>query len=298
MRVTSNSEYLGAMADIQRAATDLAKWQAQVSSGRRLQVPSDDPAAVNESVADHAEVGALDQYVRTADSAKARLTVVDGVLSDLVDRLTSARADATAALGSVATDAQREALANQLEGVSNTLLSAVNTTFRGTYLFAGSAALTAPYARQADGSVSAYQGDGNGVSLDIDGTRSVQVGFDGRALMQGSDTRDVFACLSNLVAAIRNNDQAGITSGIDGLGRALDRAVAFQSGIGTSLSDLDDEEAKLATLKQASLARISANEDANMAEAASNMAKADTAYQAALGAVGARSRLTLLDYLR
>ena len=298
MRVTTNSEYLGAMADIQRAAADLVKWQAQVSSGRRLQTPSDDPAAAAQSVAEHADVGTMDQYVQTADSAKARLTVIDSVLSDVLDRLTSARADATAAQGSMATDTQREALAKELEGVATTLLSDVNTTVRGTYLFAGSAALTAPYARQADGSVSAYQGDGTGVAVDVDGSRSVQVGFDGRALVQGSDAQNVFACLSSLAAAIRSNDQAGIASGLDGLSRAVDRAVALQTRVGTDLSDLDDEEAKLATLKQASVARISTDEDANMAEAASNMAKADTAYQAALGAIGARSRLTLLDYLQ
>lgn len=298
MRVSSNSDYLNTMADIERAATNLAKWQAQVSSGRRLQAPSDDPLGTEQSVADHAELGTLDQYVQTTDSATTRLTVVDNVLSDVVDRLTSARADASGAVGSVATGPQREALAKELEGITDTLLSDLNTSFRGTYVFAGSAALTAPYARQADGSVSAYQGDGNSVALDVDRSRSVQVGFDGRTLAQGSDAQDVFACLTNLVAAIRGNDQTGITDGLAGLDRALDRAVALQSGVGMDLSSLDDEKARLGTLKQASLGRVSRNEGADMVEAASQMSKADTAYQAALGAIGARSRLTLLDYLR
>jgi flagellar hook-associated protein 3 FlgL len=298
MRISSNSEYLGAMAAVQRAAGDLAKWQGQVSSGRRLTVPSDDPAAAVQSVCDHADVGTMDQYARTADSAKTRLTVVDNVLSSIVDRLTAARSDASATQGTTASDAQREALAEELEGVASTLLSDLNTAFGGTYLFAGSAVLTAPYARQADGSVSAYQGDGNSVAVDIGGSQSVQVGFDARTLAQGSDTEDVFACLSNLATAIRNNDQTGIAAGLAGLGRAFDRAVALQTRVGTDLANLDDEESKLASLKQVSLGRISQNEDANMAEAATQMARADTAYQAALGAVGARSRLTLMDYLK
>lgn len=298
MRISSNSEYLTAMADIERAANDLARWQAQVSSGRRLQVPSDDPLATTQAIAEHAELGTLDQYVRTADSAKTRLTVVDTVLSDVLDRLTSARASASAACGTVATDAQREALATELEGLADTLLSDVNTNFRGAYVFAGSATLTVPYTRQADGSVSGYQGDGNSVALDVDRARSVQVGFDGRALVQGSDTEDVFACIANLVTAIRTNDQTGIADGLDGLDRAIDRTVAFQSGVGMDLSNLEDEQARLNTLSEASLGRVSHAEEANMAEAATGMARADTAYQAALGAIGARSRLTLLDYLR
>ena len=298
MRVSSNSEFLNAMADIDRAAANLARWQAQVSSGRRLEAASDDPAAAARAVVEHAEVGAMDQYVRTAETATARLTAIDSVLSDMVDRLTSARASATAAVGTVATDAQRAAIASDLEGIADTLLSDVNTSFGGRYVFAGTSTLTSPYARQADGSVSAYQGDANAVSLDIDRNRVVTVAFDGRALVQGADAEDVFACLASLAAAIRSNDQAGIRGGLDGLDRALDRAVAFQSRVGADLSNIDDEQSRLAALKQASLARLSAAEDANMAEAVSQMSKGDAAYQAALGAVGARSRLTLLDYLR
>jgi flagellar hook-associated protein 3 FlgL len=298
MRVTSNSDFMSAMADIERAATDLAKWQAQVSSQRRLQVPSDDPAAMARSVAERAEMGTIDQYVRAADSVSTRLTAVDAVLADMVTRLTTARAAAGAARGSVPTDAQREAIATQLEAIADALVSDINTSFRGAYMFAGSEALTAPYAREADGTVSAYQGDGTGVAVDIDRSRAVQVGFDGRVLAQGSDAEDVFACLTHLVAAIRGNDQAGIGAGLEGLERAFDRAVALQGAVGMDLANLDDERARLATLRRASVARVSHDEDVNLPEAISRMSRADAAYQAALAAIGTRSRLSLLDYLR
>lgn len=298
MRLSSNSDYLNSLADIERAAADLSRWQSQVSSGRRLQLPSDDPTATAQTIAEHAELGSLDQYVRAADSAKARLSVVDSVLSDMIDRLSAARASATAAQGTVATDSQREAIAKDLEGVADTILADLNTGFRGTYVFAGSASLTAPYVRQADGSISAYGGNATNVALDIGRTRSVTVGLDGQALVQGSDAQDLFACLASLAAAIRSNDQAGIADGLAGLDRAVSRAVAVQSRVGTDLASLDDQASRLGALKQASQARISNAEDANMAEAATGMSRADTAYQAALGAIGTRSRLTLLDYLR
>lgn len=298
MRVSSNSDYLNALANLNRAAADLSKWQAQVSSGRRLQLSSDDPTAAARDVADHAELGSLDQFAKTTDSAKARLTVVDSVLSDIVDRLTSARASVTAAQGTVAADTQREAIAKDLEGVADTILSDLNTRVGGTCVFSGSSTLTAPYARQADGSISAYLGNAAGVALDIGRTRSVTVGLDGQALAQGSDAQDVFACLTSLAAAIRGNDQAGMADGLAGLDRAIARVTAAQTGVGTDLASLDDQASRLGTLRQASLSRISYAEDANMAEAATQMARADTAYQAALGAIGTRSRLTLLDYLK
>jgi flagellar hook-associated protein 3 FlgL len=260
-------------------------------------VVGDDPTAAARDVADHADLGSLDQFGRTTDSAKARLTVADSVLSDIIDRLTSARASATAALGSVATDAQRESIAQDLEAAAATILSDLNTSVTGTYLFSGSSTLTAPYARQADGSVSVYQGDGASVALDIGPARSVKVTYSGQALTQGSDAQDVFACLSSLAAAVRSNDQAAMADGLAGLDRAVARAEAMQTGVGNDLSALDDQASRLSTLEQASQARISQAEDANMAEAATRMSKADTAYQAALGAIGTRSRQSLLDYL-
>ncbi len=55
---------------------------------------------------------------------------------------------------------------------------------------------------------------------------------------------------------------------------------------------------RMQTLRNAAGARLSAAQDTNMAEAISRMSKAQTAYQAALGAVGASSKLSLMDYIR
>lgn len=298
MRISSNSDYLNAMAGIEKAAAELARWQARVASGRRVNSPADDPAAAARSVEEHAEIGNLEQYARTTELAATRLSAVDSVLSDIVARLTAARASATAALGTGATQASREAVARELEGIADALLSDIRCNVRGTYVFSGSTALTGPYERLADGSVSGYLGDGNGMSVDIDRTRSVVVSFDATDITQGGDPGDVFTVLSQLAAAVRAGDQAGMTTGIEGLKRAFDRAVAFQTAVGTDLASLSDQGLRLSALRQAAVARVSKDEDVNLAEAISRMARADTAYQAALSAIGTRSRLTLLDYLR
>ena len=297
MRISSNSDFLNAMASIEKAAADLARWQARVASGRLVNTPADDPAAAARSVEEHAELAALGQYARATELAAARLSAADSVLSDIIERLTTARAATTAALGTTATAASREAVARELEGLSDALLADMRCNLRGTYLFSGSASLTAPYER-VGGIVSGYLGDGNAVSVDIDRTRSVAVSIDARAITQGADPSDVFTVLSDLAAAVRAGDQAGMTAGLDGLKRAFDRAVACQTAVGTDLASLSDQGLRLTTLKQAAVKRVSKDEDVNLAEAISRMARADTAYQAALSAIGSRSRLTLLDYLR
>lgn len=297
MRLTFNADCRNAMADLERAATDLAKWQRAVSSGRRVNVASDDPAATARAINERGVIGSTDQYARAVDSVGSRLTIVDTVVSDIIARITDARATAAGARGSVPTESQREAAARALREVRDDLQTDLNYKFRGIYLFAGSAT-TRPYVSMPGGTVSAYQGDSVAVSVDVDRGRSLRVTFDGQALAQGAEADDVFVVLDQLAAAVRTGDQDGITSGLEALERAFDRAVAFQSAIGTALASLGDQALRLSSLKQASTALVSKDEDANMAEAISKMTQAETSYRAALSAVGNRTRLTLLDYLR
>src|SRR5690349_7028768 len=116
MRIAFQTSYRNSLADIQQTSEDLAKYQRQVSSGKRLELSSDDPTAAATAVGEHAEIGTIDQYIKAADSVGSRLSVIDTVLSDIVDQLTKAQASAVGALGTTATAAQRESIANDLEG--------------------------------------------------------------------------------------------------------------------------------------------------------------------------------------
>lgn len=298
MRVTFGMGNNVAMADLERAAEELSRRQREVASGKRVNTPSDDPSAASATVRERAEIAAIDQYVRTSDTAQSRLSVIDTFLADMISTLTSARAAACGAIGTTQTDAQREATARTLEGLRDALLSDANATFGGTYLFGGTSSLAPPYAKNADGTISAYQGETTTLSVDIDRNRSVQISYDGQELLQGSEAQDLFATLQGLIDAVRGNDQAGITTGVDGLARAFDRLVGVQSRVGADLVALEEQTARLGQIRLASTAQLSKDEDANMAEAITKMNQANTVYQSALGAVATRTRLSLLDYLR
>lgn len=297
MRTTFSTPYRDALADLQRSAEALDRRQREVSSGRRLNAPSDDPSAMVGAIAERSELGVLDQYVRAADSVGSRLTVVDTVLSDIVQKITSARAAGAAGRSSILSATQREATAGELEAIRDALFADLNTTFRGTYVFSGALAAAAPYTR-VGAVISAYQGSATTTSVDINRQTAVQVTFNGDALTRGGDATNLFQALDSLITAVRSADNAGIGTGLLDLERAFDRAVQMQSRMGSSLNAIDDERGRLDALRRAGAARLSMHEDANMADAISGMSQAETAYRAALGAVGQASRLSLLDFLR
>jgi flagellar hook-associated protein 3 FlgL len=298
MRVTFSSGQSATMTDLENASMLLTKYQREVSSGKKIQAPSDDPGAWSAGVRERSDIAAADQYVRTADSATSRLTVADTVLSDLIDQLTAARSSVMAGQGSTQTATQREATAKALEGLRDSVFDDLNTIFNGTYLFSGASGVTPPYVRNSDGTISAYKGDSNVISVDVDRNRAVAVSFVGSDITVGTSAEDLFASFQKVIAGVRNVDQAAMADGLKEIEAAFDRVVRVQSGVGANMNALDAQRERLGEMKLASKTRLSKTEDANMAESITEMQQADTAYKTALSAIATRTKLSLLDYLK
>jgi flagellar hook-associated protein 3 FlgL len=298
MRITFMSGYAGTLSDLERVATELSRRQQEVSTGKRVTVPSDDPGSMAASVRERAEIAAVDQFSLTTDNVSSRMMVADTVLSDLVTKFTAARSTTVAAQGTIQTSSQREATANELAGLRDAIYDDINTTFRGTYLFSGSKGSTAPYTKAADGTVSSYNGDTTPMLVDIDRGRTMQTTFVGSDISQGVESEDIFVSFAKLIEAVRTGDQTAMATGLDKVQKAFDRVVRVQSGVGANLNSLETAQTRLSSIKQSNAARLSKDEDADMAESITAMQQANTAYQSALGVVGARSKLTLLDYLK
>ena len=143
-----------------------------------------------------------------------------------------------------------------------------------------------------------YQGDQAPVMVEIGKGRDAAVTANGESFVRGSDATDLFTEMDTLIAAVQAGDATGIANGLAALGRAFDRAVRAQSQVGVDERGIGDEQHRLTEFRLASLKRVSKDEDANLAQAMTEMTEAQIAYQAALQAVATASKVSLLDYLR
>lgn len=293
MRVTFNQMFRNGVADILNAAEELARRQREVSSLKKVQVPSDDPSASGAIVGERAEVRLVDQYVRATDSVDSRLSVVDSVLTDIIKNIETTLVRASAGRSSFLNQTQRDALALDIEGLRDAILTDVNQQFRGTYLFSGTQATTPPFSKDAAGVVQAYAGNADTTEIDVDGRRAVEVTLDGGAVVAS-----LFDDITALANAVRAGDTAAVETGMQAMQAAFDRAVNAQSRVGNGLATLEDHRGRLSDIRRASEARRASLEEANLAESITKMQQADTAHRAALGAVSSTARLSLLDFLR
>ena len=123
---------------IQTAAERMAAAQLQIATGRRLNSVADDPLAAAQAVREHATIGAADAYTRTGDAAAARLSVIDQVLASFLNKVSSAIVAGISGQGTHVPQSARDAAAAEVRGLRDSLVSDINTTFNGTYVFSGS----------------------------------------------------------------------------------------------------------------------------------------------------------------
>lgn len=297
MRITFNTNDRESSQSIAQAAEEMALRQRQVASGRRLHAASDDPVAAAAAVTERTELAATEQYRQASDTVTSRLSVLDTVLSTLIDETTSAKVTVQSGRGSVPAT-QREAAADRLLAIRDSIFATVNTQYRGGHLLSGNNSTAAPYTRSGS-TISAYQGTPAALEMDVDRQTSVRVALSADDLLRGGEAEDLFATLSNLAAAVRaGTDTAALDQGGAALDRAFERLNQALGRVGADLAQVDAHRRLLDARKLAGQAKLNSLENVDLAEAISAMNQAETAYRAALGAVANTSRLSLLDYLR
>src|SRR6185369_6573143 len=205
------------LADLATINDRINKTQAELTSGYRINRPSDDPRTVGDVLQLQSDIGRVTQVTTNLNSVKAEVDSASGVVQDSVSLLDQART--LGAQGASATlDAQgRTSLAAQAQQILSALVDASRATFAGRYLFSGDTSsqpaydvnlanpngvdrlITAPATRLIQ--------DSNGVVFAV--SKTAQDLFDHRNPDDSVAADNVFAAVNSLRVALANNDQAG-----------------------------------------------------------------------------------------
>ena len=258
--------------------------------------PSDDPAGA--SAAHHRSRHARRAGRLHADGRYDNLASNHGRLDAFrYHQQNHGRADGCGQRARVGAEPESARRGSRQPQESATRSSAMSTQFHGAYLFSGSLATTSPYTKGGGGTVRSYQGNATTMSVDVGQGRPLQMTFDGSSIAKGSDPSDAFSVLSSLVTAVKAGDAAGMSQGLDALGRALDRTTLAQSKVGASLNALDDARLRLSA-QRARHQSSARRRRMPTWRPRSRRCRRPTPYRAALGAFSRVGSVSLMDYLR
>jgi flagellar hook-associated protein 3 FlgL len=129
----------------------LQKLQNQISTGRRIALPSEDASAAQRGQTIQRLLEQKAQAKVNTQAAQSYLDATDVALSNVAKMLTEVRSAAVAASSDTASDTMRQAAKEQVNQAINQLLNTANQQFRGRYLFAGSRSGSTPFTSTAAG---------------------------------------------------------------------------------------------------------------------------------------------------
>lgn len=193
MRVSTNTIFERSVNAMLQQQEELLKIQQQVSTGRRIVSPSDDPVAAARAL-DLAQALSLNgRYAENRNHARSALAEVDSVLHGVTALIQDVRTLAIGAGNGVLSDTDRAALVAELRGRLDELIGLANATdSAGRYLFSGYQAATKPFAKTAAGVQ--YFGDQGERRVEVSATRGIAIGESGAALFERiRDGNGVFA---------------------------------------------------------------------------------------------------------
>ena len=183
MRISSMHIFNTGVRHITNAQAEVARAQEQISSGKRVLTPADDPAAAALALGIRQEKARSAQYQRNADLAESDLQQQDAQLEAVENVLLQLREFALQAGNGTLSVNERRTIVAGIEQAGQQLLSIFNTrSAYGDYLFAGFSGDTQPFVQSAAGRVD-YAGD--------DGERRVAIGA-GLQVQSRNSGRELF----------------------------------------------------------------------------------------------------------
>jgi len=178
---TLRSAFLAALDDARRRVLDTQK---QVSTGLRVNSPSDDPVAASRVAHLDSSLARLDQYHANVGFARHQLGLEEEALSEAIGTLQRIRELTLQANNSTASDVDRHLIAGEIAQHRAALLAIANTTdVDGRHLFAGYSEATTPFTVAPGGGV-VYNGDQGQRTLQISDSRFVAINDSGADVFQ------------------------------------------------------------------------------------------------------------------
>jgi flagellar hook-associated protein 3 len=151
---------------IQSDQLDLFRLENQVSTGKRLQVPSDDAPAALRAIDLQRAVQQKTQIQTNVQSSTSALNNADKTLSNVADQLNSIHAAALGVDSTLSTDSARQAVIQQINDALQSLVNLGNSNYKGSYQFAGSLTKSQPY--QLNGDFVQYSGNEQALNNFVD----------------------------------------------------------------------------------------------------------------------------------
>jgi flagellar hook-associated protein 3 FlgL len=300
MRITQRAVSLTSLQGLNSNLAALSKLQEQLTSGKMISKPSDDPTGTNTSMITHQGIASVTQQARNISDGQTFLDASDSALQNMLTQVLRVRDLTVQALNTGAQDTQSEnAIATEVGGVRQSLLGQANQVVQGRPLFGG---VTSGSKAYNDDGTYAGIGGANGVAVKpltrrVSDVETIRVDITGpEAFGDPASGKDLFAVVQNVVDHV--GDSGLLTTDLADLDKVID-------GLKTAVADIGTRQARMETAASVNSsqsltleAQLENTENIDLPKTIMNLQMQQVGYQAALSATAQSLQPTLVDFLK
>lgn len=305
-RITSSMTTRSVLSDLNRIAAQQDLTRRQMSSGKAITKPSDDPYGAARAMSLRTDLAGVKQHQRNVDEAQSWMSATSTTLSSITDLAQKARELTVQGATDTLSQSGRDAIADQIDQLIAGMKQEGNATYDGRYVLGGSRTNTPPFdsaLTKTDPSVTtndAYSGDAASQLREIGPGVTLAVNVHGDEVLGGASgsSGNLLGVLRDVATHLRSGDTAALGGGdIKAVSDQIDNLLAVQARVGAGMNRLDTASSRLAQIEESTTSMLSNTEDADMAEVITNYSTQQAVYQSALNAGARIVQTSLLDFL-
>jgi len=306
MKVSTNMFFEKSSTMLSNVQGNLATTQEQLSTGKKINKPSDVPEKASVVTRLESELARQASYQENLKIVNIRLTTEETALTNTVDVMSRMKELAIQASNDTVSLADRKSIALEMLQLRDQLLSLANALdSNGNYLFAGSRVNRMPFSPDAKGQV-VYQGDQSRMVVGVGDNRRMNLNMAGSDAFTNVVREDgkggrvgvgFFQSLNDLINSVKNSDKVSMQRGLGEIDHLQQGLTSATAQIGADQNVVDSQNKVLDEIVLRLKTTLSDVQDLDYTVAITKMNKDQLALEAAQSTFSKISQLSLFKYI-
>ncbi|TQR17652.1 flagellar hook-associated protein FlgL [Psychrobacillus soli] len=289
MRVTQSMLSNNMLRNLSTSYNNMGKLQDQITTGKKVNRPSDDPVVAMKGIGYRTAVDKVEQFQRNIGEANNWLDSSDDAFDKVGSALHRANELALQAANGTTTPDDQKKIEAELDQLRKHIQNIANTKVGDKYIFSGTKTTTPLFDEQSGGypttNLTAFEKD---IEIEV---------FDGISLKVNTNAIDVFKNIDQMFQSIKDGT-VDYNEAIGKIDEQMNSILTTRADIGARQNRVELMDDRLQTQSVIATKQMSENEDIDYEKAITEMITQESVHRAALS-VGARIiQPSLVDFLR
>jgi len=294
MRVTQGMISSNMLRNLSNSYAQLDKTMNQLSTGKKITRPSDDPLVAMKGMGYRTELTRVQQYQRNTSEVQNWFDNTDAALDKATLAMQRIRELAIQASNDTNGENERYSIQTEVEQLKEHLIDIANTQVNDKYIFNGTNTAEPPYGNDDNPTANVNT---DPIMMQVSSGTTLQVNVTADEVFAGnSEEPGVFTAIDNFINRLGEGED--ISDSVSELDGAIDHIINARADLGARMNRLDLINDRLSQQEIVATKTMSENEDIDYVEAITQLITQESVHRAALSTGARIIQPTLMDFLR